>query len=232
MLRNIGNPDFAALNTNVSKFRNHLTAQKIAHGHAFDKHVLQQGEFSQWIRTRKQFTGHIESVLNDPSTKIRSLKGGRTGYWQQKSWTVVVRNPKVKDGGTAFQPIDDGYNYFKNELKSKMNSKKITTTWNGLWPLCNILGQVNSALYIENFEDTIGCQDKEVDQLIRKINKHEVRESKAHKSISISLNDHEIKIIQNCLKKVLKEIDEWEFQTLIGVSKEEIKKIMSKLENF
>jgi hypothetical protein len=39
----------------------------------------------------------------------RGLSGGRTAYW--RGGVVVIRNPGVVDGGTAFVPRD-GYAYF------------------------------------------------------------------------------------------------------------------------
>ena len=83
---------------------NKLLAQQIASGHSFEKHVLTQGEFMGiGIRTRQQFAKHIEDVLNNPSD-VRYARDGRIFYIQEKSHTVVIRNPRAEDGGTAFQP--------------------------------------------------------------------------------------------------------------------------------
>jgi hypothetical protein len=49
-------------------------------------------------------------VLNG---QMRALSGARTAYW--KDGTVVIRNPKDPDGGTAFVP-SDGYTYFAENL--------------------------------------------------------------------------------------------------------------------
>lgn len=83
--------------------KNHIAAKKIAKGHAFEKHVLQRGEFSGFIRTRKEFSNHIENVMNNP-TAIKELARDRTAYWHESSRTVVIHNPRAIDGGTAFQP--------------------------------------------------------------------------------------------------------------------------------
>ncbi len=91
--------------------RGKFAGEEIAGGHAFDKHVLQQGEFrGLGIRTRAQFAKHVESVINNPSAS-RQLSSGRTAYWDDASSTVVIRNPRAIDGGTAFQPIS-GRAYF------------------------------------------------------------------------------------------------------------------------
>lgn len=87
-----------------------LTAQEIAGGHGFIKHVLGQGEFAGLgIRTRQQYAAHIENVLNN-ATSVRYTTDGRSFHLHQPTGTVVVRNPKALDGGTAFQPQNwDGY---------------------------------------------------------------------------------------------------------------------------
>lgn len=45
--------------------------------------------------------------------RVVILGGGRTAFW--RDGTVVIRNPRAPDGGTAFQPTD-GYDYFLNQL--------------------------------------------------------------------------------------------------------------------
>jgi RHS repeat-associated protein len=96
---------------NAARLRAQLAGQEIAAGHAFEKHVLNQGEFKGLgIRTREQFAIHIENVINNP-TASRELSGGRSAYWQESTGTVVIRNPRASDGGTAFQPTN-GRAYF------------------------------------------------------------------------------------------------------------------------
>ncbi|MBA3238579.1 MAG: hypothetical protein H0T62_09580 [Parachlamydiaceae bacterium] len=63
----------------------------------------------------KQYATHIEKVLTNP-TMTRDLKNGRTAFWCETSQTVIVRNPKAMDGGTAFMP-DLGVNYFLEVLQ-------------------------------------------------------------------------------------------------------------------
>jgi hypothetical protein len=83
-----------------------LIGDEISGGHAFDKHVIEQGEFPG-VTTREQFADMIEdAVMNGES---RSLSGERTAYWSEG--TVVIRNPDAPDGGTAFRPTN-GHDYF------------------------------------------------------------------------------------------------------------------------
>lgn len=98
---------------NGKNLNSELIGKEIAGGHAFEKHVLQQGEFSGLgIRTRAQFAQHIENVVNNP-TSSKMLSNGRSAYWDESTNTVVIRNPKASDGGTAFRPVN-GRAYFDN----------------------------------------------------------------------------------------------------------------------
>jgi len=81
-------------------------AEQIAGGHAFDKHVIERGEFPG-ITTRGQFASLIEDIVLNGGR--RTLSGGRTAYWSDG--TVVIRDPGAPDGGTTFRPAD-GYDYF------------------------------------------------------------------------------------------------------------------------
>lgn len=92
----------AASAADAARLRTQLTAEEIAGGHAFDKHVIQNGEFPG-ITTRAQFSGQIENVINNASD-VKILSNGRTAYWDSSSGTVVIRNPSAADGGTAFKP--------------------------------------------------------------------------------------------------------------------------------
>lgn len=94
------------------KLKAQLLAQQIAGGHAFDKHVNprssknenRKNEFKKFgIKNRKGFQKHIEKILLKPN-KVKRLTNGKTAYWGNKTGTVVIHNPKAKDGGTAFRP--------------------------------------------------------------------------------------------------------------------------------
>ena len=90
----------------LGKLQNKV-GKEISDGHAFSKHVN--------VSTRENFEKHIEHVINN-YTSFKELSNGRSAYWHEASGTVVIRNPKVKDGGTAFQP-KDGRKYFDEKLK-------------------------------------------------------------------------------------------------------------------
>lgn len=80
--------------------------EEISKGHAFDKHVIKQGEFPG-VTTRGQFARVIEDVVM--MGEFRALSGGRTAFWSDG--TVVIRHPDAPDGGTAFRPRG-GHDYF------------------------------------------------------------------------------------------------------------------------
>jgi RHS repeat-associated protein len=89
----------------------HAAAQ-IASGHAYQKHVIDQGEFGNI--TRSDFAKHIQKVMQGAKgANKRSLKRDRTAYWDDASGTVVIRDPHSVDGGTALRP-KDGRAYFED----------------------------------------------------------------------------------------------------------------------
>lgn len=90
----------------VDKAYAKLIGDEISGGHAFDKHVIELGEFPG-VTTRKQFAGLIEDAVMNGESRV--LSGERTAYWNDG--TVVIRNPGAADGGTAFRPTS-GYDYF------------------------------------------------------------------------------------------------------------------------
>ena len=89
--------------TSTERLRIRKSAYNIANGHAFEKHVVNKGEFNAFVKTRRDFMNHIDRIISNPSA-TRQLSRGRTAYWDNSSNTVVIRNPNSRDGGTAFQP--------------------------------------------------------------------------------------------------------------------------------
>lgn len=83
-------------------------AAKIAGGHAFSKHGKEFASLG--IRTERQFARHVDNVMANP-TATRNLERGRVAFWDQRSGTVVIRDPNSVDGGTAFIPTR-GIDYF------------------------------------------------------------------------------------------------------------------------
>ena len=76
-------------------------ADSISQGHAFEKHVLQEGQYGGI--TQDEFATHIQEVMDNP-TMSKSLSNGRSAYYDEASGTVVITNPNAADWGTAFVP--------------------------------------------------------------------------------------------------------------------------------
>ncbi|WP_018543808.1 polymorphic toxin-type HINT domain-containing protein [Streptomyces sp. LaPpAH-108] len=95
------------------RLRAKLAAEELAgaDGHAFQKHVVEQGEFPG-IRTRAQFADMIEDVILNGKRRVRS--DGTSAYW--RNGVIVIRNPGSRDGGTVFAP-KEGYSYFTRNFK-------------------------------------------------------------------------------------------------------------------
>jgi hypothetical protein len=91
------------------------------------------------------------------------------------------------------------------------------------WPLINVLNEVCHGFYIDKFQEKIGSGKESVVQLLDKVSDKETESNPVFK-----LNIKEIKIIFNSFEEVFKAIDEWEFQTRIGVNTAEARKIQEK----
>ena len=87
------------------KLKGQLLGQEVARGHAFSKHILNEGQFKGLgIRTRKQLSTHTENVFHTPSS-VRYYKDGRTVYLQESTSSVLIKNPASGES-TMFQAND------------------------------------------------------------------------------------------------------------------------------
>jgi hypothetical protein len=85
------------------------TANTIANGHAYNKHVQVQKEFPE-IKHVNDFATLINTIMTSPA-EHKVLTNGREAFWDGK--TVVIYNPKAGDKGTCFRPTA-GKSYFDN----------------------------------------------------------------------------------------------------------------------
>jgi filamentous hemagglutinin len=85
-------------------------AEKIARGHAFQKHVVEQSEFPG-ITREDEFSKFIARILMNP-TERKKLSRGRNACWDESTHTVVITDPKSPETGTAFKP-KGGKGYFE-----------------------------------------------------------------------------------------------------------------------
>lgn len=107
--------------------------------------------------------------------------------------------------------------------------KKKETNWNELWPIVNVLNEVCNGIQLHDLENKLGFNRENIIALMDKMETHQVDESRSEESAIIELDDHEINIINKCFKEVLKEIEEWEFQTRIGITIDKATAIINKL---
>lgn len=99
-------------------------AAAIGHGHAYNAHVVTQGEFKighvegglaypgPKIESADDFSNLIAAIMSTPSDN-KPLNNERHAYWDDKTGTVVIYNPGPVDCGTAFRP-HAGKTYYEN----------------------------------------------------------------------------------------------------------------------
>ncbi len=95
---------------------------------------------------------------------------------------------------------------------------------NELWPLLNILNEICYGINIPDFENSIGVKKQKIVDFMDRISKEDEKND-----VVLNLNDEELIFLQNSFKEIFKQIDEWEFQTRIGISIQEANKIKHKL---
>jgi hypothetical protein len=86
-------------------------AKAIATGHAYEKHVVDEKQFPE-VKNKSDFTELIGKILANP-THQRDLENERAAYYDRKSNTIVIYNPRARDKGTCFRPRA-GLKYFDN----------------------------------------------------------------------------------------------------------------------
>ena len=81
-------------------------ADKIGAGHAFEKHVLERGEFKPFgIETRAQLQGFVGRIMRNAKTsEIKRLSLLRSAYWDESTGTIVIHDMSHPDQGTVFRP--------------------------------------------------------------------------------------------------------------------------------
>lgn len=82
--------------------------------------------------------------------------------------------------------------------------------------IISILGEVCWGFKIDNFEHKIGVKKDIVEQLLERL----LREEKEGK-IETFLSKDELAIVKKSFQEVEKEIEEWEYQTRIGLTLDE-----------
>jgi hypothetical protein len=86
-------------------------AAAIAGGHAYQKHVVDEKLFPE-VKAQEDFRDLIGKVIANP-THHRRLENEREAFYDKKSNTIVIYNPRARDRGTCFRPRA-GLDYFRN----------------------------------------------------------------------------------------------------------------------
>ncbi len=86
-------------------------AKAIGTGHAYEKHVVDEKLFPE-VKSEKDFIELIAKVIANP-THHKELENDREAYYDKKSNTIVIYNPRAKDNGTCFRPRA-GLKYYEN----------------------------------------------------------------------------------------------------------------------
>ena len=86
-------------------------AKAIGTGHSYDKHVITEKQFPE-VKSEEDFVELIGKILANP-THHRDLEDDREAYFDKKSNTIVIYNPRARDKGTCFKPRA-GLKYFEN----------------------------------------------------------------------------------------------------------------------
>ena len=79
-----------------------VIANKIANGHAFEKHVLGNSGHIPGVSTKEELANFVEKIMNEP-TAVKKLENGRIGFWHRESRMVVVHDPGHIDKGSIFK---------------------------------------------------------------------------------------------------------------------------------
>jgi hypothetical protein len=88
-------------------------ASKISDWHAFEKHIWEFKEFG--IKTKDQLSDLVQNIMKktDGTKDMKNLSNWRSAYWDDKTSTIVIHDPKSKDFWTVFRP-EDWKDYFFN----------------------------------------------------------------------------------------------------------------------
>lgn len=90
------------------------TAEKIANGHAYDRHVISQKEFPE-IKNPEQLKEKVSKIIKE-AKEVRNLERNRIAYWDEESKSIVILDPAHPDGGTIFKP-SAGKRFFDINVK-------------------------------------------------------------------------------------------------------------------
>jgi hypothetical protein len=89
----LGGKTFTKLNGKTDK-----DSENIANGHAWDKH---KEDFPD-VKTKNDLAKKVDKIIKNPS-ESKKISDGREKFWDEKTKTIVIKDPNHKDGGTVFK---------------------------------------------------------------------------------------------------------------------------------
>lgn len=102
--------------------------------------------------------------------------------------------------------------------------KEVILSIDEFYSLLSILNEVCHGIYLYNFESVVGVQKKIVVDWLNKNLKREKEET-----VILELDDIELNFLQKSFEEVLKQIEEWEFQTRVGITVHEANMLKKKI---
>lgn len=118
--------DLATMNLEERAVHLSELAYKIGHGHAFDKHVVEQLQFPK-VTNPDEFTALVLSTVMRPSLEGPCSNGYM--FWSHVNSMLVIENynSKMGDGGTAFRAEDESqFHRLAQNIKKKKIKKSVT----------------------------------------------------------------------------------------------------------
>jgi Pretoxin HINT domain len=115
-----------------SQLNSQLIGEEVASGHAFDKHVVEGGEFADLgVSTRQQYANFVEDIVDNPATPTRYASDGTTYYLDEPTQTIVIRGQRGE--ATAFRPeYGVGWdNYLNTQVPRNVNVPAFDPVQNG-----------------------------------------------------------------------------------------------------
>jgi hypothetical protein len=205
-------------------------AERIAAGHAFDKHVVEREEFPG-ISTREEFEALILEALTHPDEE-RKLERGRHAYRSARHSAIII----VDEGANRTEPPSDrsmawsifGAAYSKlMKVLPQSGCVALALSREQAAHANNVLHEACNGFAIANFEAAIGLTRAQAAGLLRRV-QESFGDSARHEAINITLP--ELDGLRHALTAVLADLDAWEYATRMGFEVAESETLRNRLD--
>ncbi len=94
----------------------------------------------------------------------------------------------------------------------------------------NSLNEVCNGLHVDDFEKKIGVTKSHAQQLLKKVHRNIAKQELHKKDVEhFHLTVEDLIVVKNALTEVLRQIDDWEFETRMDVTPDEAKQFIEKI---